>query len=225
MANDPSSFHRSTSGDHRPAQPSTLRNSHRPSSMHLTEADLADAEPSPSDPDPSSPTESTPLVGDGPRRPSTIHPAHGGVCNHGTFSPTAETPAEYLWTGDSDASSSIEGASGTKIPIIDNAISHIVGHDNWKKRFARAMRTRKMGRSNQLAEQAGVHHTSLMYLGPRPLCLRMHVTQSDLAQVPVLLRPVPHLDTAVQAVPRQGGSGVGSNHGVLLPPHGPLVRR
>jgi hypothetical protein len=46
--------------------------------------------------------------------------------------------------------------------VLDNAISHIVGHEDWKKWLKRRIRTKKMGQSSQLAEQAGLHDTTLM---------------------------------------------------------------
>jgi hypothetical protein len=52
--------------------------------------------------------------------------------------------------------------SGTTIAVLDNAITHIVGHEDWKRWLKRRMRTKKMGHSSRLAEQAGLQDTTLM---------------------------------------------------------------
>lgn len=109
-------------------------------------------------------SESTPLIqGQGSDRPqgrSSVHPAHGGACGHGTFSPRPSSPATSLRDGDDDTTSS--SASGTQIPVLDSAISHIVGHDDWKRWLKKRVRTKKMGHSSALAEQAGIRDTPLM---------------------------------------------------------------
>lgn len=52
--------------------------------------------------------------------------------------------------------------SGTHIPVLDDAITTIVGHEGWKKWLKKRMRTKKMGNSSRLAERAGVEDTTLM---------------------------------------------------------------
>jgi hypothetical protein len=47
---------------------------------------------------------------------------------------------------------------------VDRAISHVVGHDDWKKSLKGLMRTKKMGQSSELAEQAGVRDTWFMFV-------------------------------------------------------------
>ena len=178
---DRPSYNRAISGDYRPSQPSALRHSHRPSSIDPdTTSDFNQSDTS-SVPRPSSPdsaaasrtggffaTETTPLVLPNEDRRSTAHhsSAHGGVCTHGTFSPRPESPTnEPLIQGSSSDGSTTPG-SGTRIPILDNAISTVVGHDDWKKWLKRRMRTKKMGQSSELAEQAGIRDTPLMFVPP-----------------------------------------------------------
>lgn len=52
--------------------------------------------------------------------------------------------------------------SGTHIPVLDDAITHIVGSDDWKRWLKKRIRTKKMGQSSALAEQAGIEDTPLM---------------------------------------------------------------
>ncbi len=63
--------------------------------------------------------------------------------------------------------------SGTRIPVLDDAISAVVGNDDWKHWLKKRMRTRKMGQSSELAEQAGIRDTNLMFV-THPL-LALHV--------------------------------------------------
>ena len=140
----------SYSGDYRPAQPSALRQSHRPSSISRPSEDPA--------------SESTPLIA--PDSPEECHHhshAHGGRCDHGTFSPRPESPVT-LSTRVTDEEGSNTPETGTTIGVLDDAITGIVGHDDWKRWLGKRMRTRKMGQSRQLAEQAGFRDTPLMYL-------------------------------------------------------------
>lgn len=60
--------------------------------------------------------------------------------------------------------------SGTRIPVLDDAISHIMGHEDWKRWLKKRMRTKKMGQSNELAEQAGIQHITFMFVPSSHLC-------------------------------------------------------
>lgn len=62
----------------------------------------------------------------------------------------------------SDSDGSSTPGSGTRIPALDSAISHIVGHEDWKRWLKKRMQTKKMGQSSELAEQAGIPHTVFM---------------------------------------------------------------
>jgi hypothetical protein len=103
----------------------------------------------------------TPLVSPN-RRASTVHPARAGICTHGTFGPKPESPEPLPSDGSSTP------GFGTRIPVLDNAILAVVGHDDWKKRLKRRVRTKKMGRSHEMAERAGIRDTPFMYAQPRP---------------------------------------------------------
>lgn len=187
MTGRPPNLRTYSSPDHRPAQPSSLRHTHRvPGSddgasddggvgdRHSSAGEHPQA-PGQQLPRPgstaSSPrggifaSESTPLISDHPERRPT-HPAHGGLCTHGTFSPRPSSPVDasggresYDGYVEDDASSSV---SGTRILVLDSAISHIVGHDDWKRWLKKRVRTKKMGQSSELAEQAGIRDTPLM---------------------------------------------------------------
>lgn len=52
--------------------------------------------------------------------------------------------------------------TGTNIAVLDTAITHIVGHDDWKRWLKKRMRTKKMGQSSELAERAGFRDTPYM---------------------------------------------------------------
>lgn len=105
-------------------------------------------------------SEGTPLMGD---RRSETFPADGAY-RHGTFSPRPETPDQPLRGSSSDGASS--PGSGTRIPALDNAISNVMGSDDWKRWLRKRMRTKKMGQSSELAEQAGIRDTPLMFVRP-----------------------------------------------------------
>lgn len=134
----------SASHPHQPAQPSTLRQSHVPSSRPVSYAD------SDNDDDgvhvytgsgpvrPGGSTESTPLLISATEPPS-VHP---GKCDHGTFSPRASTPL---------------GAQE-----LENAIDGMQGSDDWKSWLKQRMRTKKMGQSSELAHRAGVNDDTIM---------------------------------------------------------------
>jgi hypothetical protein len=169
----------SSSADHRPAQPSSLRQTHPPpngndnGSGHDHNDDRPRTPTRPStraEPVASSPrggvfaSESTPLIsGDHSHDRRSSSNAHGGVCTHGTFSPRASSPEPLIRGMEEDEdTASMSSASGTKIPVIDDAITHLVGHDDWKRWLKRRITTKKMGHSNELASQAGIQDTTLM---------------------------------------------------------------
>lgn len=153
----------SYSGDYRPVQPSSLRQSHRPSSR---------SRPSSNETPPEGifASESTPLV---PNQGSSSHCyAHAGPCRHGTFSPRPESPTgEPLFLRHPDSDGSSTPGSGTRIPVLDSAITSIVGHDDWKKWLKKRIRTKKMGQSSELAAEAGIRDTPLMYMSYYVPCL------------------------------------------------------
>jgi hypothetical protein len=173
----------SGSGDHRPAQPSTLRlsqhanddgstSNRRSNGDGAEQPQLSHARRPAMGPRASTfSTESTPLMqsSQGNSEPggagrTNYHHAHAGPCNHGTFSPRPESPAGGLAARHSDDDGTESTGSGTTFPVLDDAISHIVGHDDWKRWLKKRMRTRKMDHSSNLAEQAGIRDTPMMYV-------------------------------------------------------------
>lgn len=139
----------SSAQPHQPAQPSTLRQSHTPSSRPVSYVDAdADAD---DDGDnhkmPSSSghghregadaSESTPLL------ISTHEDVHPGECDHGTFSPRASTPM---------------GAQE-----LERAIDGMQGSDDWKTWLKQRVRTKKMGQTSALAQSAGLNDDTIMY--------------------------------------------------------------
>ncbi|KAI8717439.1 STAS domain-containing protein [Fusarium sp. LHS14.1] len=185
MVNRPSHSRTNSHTDHRPAQPSALRQAL--SAQNRSDSDNGSGSSAPMASPPASPgptsgapiseifaSESTPLIqGNNTtstnHRRSSIHPAHPGVCSHGTFSPRPSSPAMTMQSTDEDGSDT--GGSGTHIPVLDSAITTIVGHDDWKRWLKKRMRTKKMGHSSVLAEQAGFEDTAFMYLAYYVPCL------------------------------------------------------
>lgn len=176
MVNRPSHSRTNSHTDHRPAQPSALRQAL--SAQNRSDSDNGSGSSAPMASPPASPgptsgapiseifaSESTPLMQGNSttstnHRRSSIHPAHPGVCSHGTFSPRPSSPAMTMQSTDEDGSDT--GGSGTHIPVLDSAITTIVGHDDWKRWLKKRMRTKKMGHSSVLAEQAGFEDTAFM---------------------------------------------------------------
>lgn len=163
----------SSSNEYRPAQPSALRQSLSAQHPYIDEEGRAAStsvlpsspprSPSPAQQERPSLTgvlasESTPLLPS--QRRGSIHPAHPGVCSHGTFSPRPMSPATTA--GGYDDESSETAGSGTHIPVLDDAITTIVGHEDWKRWLKKRMTTKKMGNSSRLAQRAGVQDTPYM---------------------------------------------------------------
>ncbi|KAJ6781002.1 hypothetical protein PWT90_10473 [Aphanocladium album] len=148
--------HRSQASDgssghpHQPAQPSTLRQSHTPSSRPTSYIDPDNDDDDEQHNAPSSSrrrldaSESSPLL-----ITSTAHP---GECDHGTFSPRA--------------TSSILGSQE-----IERQIDGMQGSDDWKTWLKQRMRTKKMGDASELAQRAGVSNDTIMYLSYYIPCL------------------------------------------------------
>jgi hypothetical protein len=167
----------SNAQDHRPTNPSGLRQAYtanspprRPSSdagpssspetspkssPYLLDDDVSHA--GPSLPRPLlSPNESTALLQD------VLHDhAHPGPCTHGTFSPRAQSPAVIIRNPDGVERSASMDSEGD-MPVIDSVIAGITGNREWRKKWARRMRSKKMSTSSVLAERAGFQDTTVM---------------------------------------------------------------
>ncbi|KAG8417218.1 hypothetical protein J3459_012511 [Metarhizium acridum] len=165
----------SSSKSHRPAQPSSLRQSHAASSRDSSQDSgpaFRQAVPSRDDAARGDATiggntdESTPLIPDGGsterRRSSAVHP---GVCNHGTFSPRPMTPDEaFPITRDDIVTTGPDG-------LFDNSSFQASIEEGWKKWFSGRIRTKRMGETRELAHRAGFRDTPLMYLSYYISCL------------------------------------------------------
>ncbi|KAG5983543.1 hypothetical protein E4U55_007878, partial [Claviceps digitariae] len=165
----------SSSNRHRPLQPSALRESHvassRESSQERSPA-LRQAASAPACGDGGKPVagESTPLIPaeTSHRRRSAVHP---GICEHGTFSPRPTSPFEG--EGGFPFGTIENAASADPSGLFDNAVSKSSSNRGWKMWFGGGgIRTRKMGQSSQLAQQAGFHDTPLMYMAYYIPCLK-----------------------------------------------------
>ncbi|GAB0133878.1 hypothetical protein EsDP_00002272 [Epichloe bromicola] len=160
----------SSNNGHRPTQPSALRKSHAASSRESSRDSgpaFRHAITSPSCGDEGKPdaNESTPLIpaDTSERRRSTVHP---GLCEHGTFSPRPVSPCE------GELPFTREDIVVTdSCRLIENSVSQTCSNDGWKKWFGGRIRTKKMGQSRELAQQAGIHDTPLMYMAYYIPCL------------------------------------------------------
>ncbi|PHH62330.1 hypothetical protein CDD81_7250 [Ophiocordyceps australis] len=163
----------SASSNHRPLQPSSLRQSHTP---------LSSSESSTSASDPRStydnaaasheaPTEATPLFNDSADASSARQPAaplaRPRTGTHGTFSSRSSSPA----TGSQGYAAASAGVNAGVLvnesldsSMLDNAVSQFIGTDDWKRWIKKRIRTKKMDQSTALAQQAGFRFTPLMYL-------------------------------------------------------------
>ncbi|KAL7954696.1 sulfate transporter family domain-containing protein [Trichoderma compactum] len=158
MSGPPPPLNRADSSkDHRPLQPSTLRQSHTPPSRPGSgDSQSSDVYPSIMAIGDSFASESTPLIQDD----------QSGPRGHGTFNPQSSSPPNGLFGGsiDDDGETQDNGSNG-------GFFSSLSGNDDWKRWLSRRMRTTKMGHSSELAEQAGFRDTPFMYLAYYIPCL------------------------------------------------------
>ncbi|KAK2609259.1 hypothetical protein QQS21_002194 [Conoideocrella luteorostrata] len=159
----------SSNNGHKPAQPSSLRQSQAASSRESSQDSgpafrHAVSSPAPVDDARPDASESTPLIpaDSHQRRRSTVHP---GVCEHGTFSPRPMTPEEGFPFTPDDTVNADPGGS------FENSVSQPSSEDGWKKWFGGRIRTKRMGQSRELAQLAGFRDTPLMYMAYYIPCL------------------------------------------------------
>ncbi|KAG5928616.1 hypothetical protein E4U42_000331 [Claviceps africana] len=164
----------SSSNPHQPLQPSALRESHVASAWESSQEGgpaFRPALPPSSCADDGHPAvdESTPLIpaDTSRRRRSAVHP---GVCEHGTFSPRPTSPYEGEAGYTFPAADALAGAESSTV-LENGDASKTSATQGWKVWFGGRMRTRKMGQSSQLAQQAGVRDTPLMYMAYYIPCL------------------------------------------------------
>ncbi|KAK5996866.1 Putative sulfate transporter [Cladobotryum mycophilum] len=166
MAGPPSLSHGESSKDHRPAHPSSLRQSHSPSGRPGSTG--SDGGKASSSTEPLIPSELSPLIPGGAQSSRSTHPAHGGVCTHGTFSPRPSTPSGGLFGQSFDST-----VYNTQESEADDGVYKDDTQDNadWRRRLGNLLRTKKMGQTSELAEQAGFRDTPFMYLAYYIPCL------------------------------------------------------
>lgn len=111
------------------------------------------------------PSETTALLRDALDREH----AHEGPCSHGTFSPQPSSPtngfSRSLNASLNGSRAPSPGASSeSSLPIIDSVVAYVAakGAPDWRKRWAKRMRTKTMGRSSELAERHGVKDSAFM---------------------------------------------------------------
>ncbi|KAJ6440541.1 sulfate permease [Purpureocillium lavendulum] len=165
-----------SNNDHRPLQPSSLRQSHTPASRRGSsqgsdssasrQADASPASSNGSRGGAQAADESTPLIpADGDVEDRRRDPAHPGICTHGTFSPRPSSPADGIFAGRLEDLAGSETTTGeAPSGVLDTAMSNILGTDDWKLWIKRRIRTKKVSQSRELAQQAGFRFTPMMYL-------------------------------------------------------------
>ncbi|KKY36956.1 putative sulfate transporter [Diaporthe ampelina] len=170
-----------TSNPHAPSTPSGLRRTYTASPDSLPSTSPSNS-PYPDVSSSSAARETSP-----PRRPSHSRApsettallrdaldrehAHEGPCSHGTFSPQPSSPtngfSRSLNASLNGSRAPSPGASSeSSLPILDSVVAYVAakGAPDWRKRWAKRMRTKTMGRSSELAERHGVKDNAFMYL-------------------------------------------------------------
>lgn len=111
------------------------------------------------------PSETTALLRDALDREHV----HDGPCGHGTFSPQPSSPINALSRSlnpslNGSRAPSPGASSESSLPIIDSVVAYVAakGAPDWRKRWARRMRTKTMGRSSELAQRHGVKDNAFM---------------------------------------------------------------
>lgn len=156
---------------HAPSTPSGLRQSYTASPDSSPEVTTdSHAEPSSS----SSSSSPPPGARSGyPRATSEttglLRDAREGPWSHGTFSPGATSPTNSFGRSndvsrDVSRAPSIGASSESSLPIIDSVVAYVSakGAPDWRKRWAKRIRTKTMGRSSELAERHGVQDSAFM---------------------------------------------------------------
>lgn len=100
--------------------------------------------------------------------------AHDGPCDHGTFSPRPASPeASYGRVNNPsqlDSRAASPGASSeNSLPILDSVVAYVAakGAPDWRKRWAKRIKSKTMHRSSELAERHGVEDSAYMCVGSR----------------------------------------------------------
>lgn len=91
-----------------------------------------------------------------------IYSGYSGGGSHGTFSPGVDSRADPMLGPHLDDTASDTTESIRTIGVLDKTMAHVMGPENWKRWLKKNMRTKKMGQTSELAEQAGFRDTPLM---------------------------------------------------------------
>lgn len=162
---------------HAPSTPSGLRQSYIASPESSPEVSIDPR------PDPSSSSTSTPGARSSYTRAASestalLRDANEGPWGQGTFSPRAESPSNSFGPSNNASQSgsrapSLGNSSESSLPIIDSVVAYVSakGAPDWRRRWAKRMRTKTMGRSSELAERHGVEDNAFMcvYMPMRPI--------------------------------------------------------
>lgn len=177
-SNTPPNSNSSNSHNHAPSTPSGLRQSYTagsgPSSPELPRPGPSRTASAASSSQLRPASESTALLGDA----FYNEHAHEGPCDHGTFSPrpaspTASLPYQNNVSQLGSRAPSPGASSENSLPIIDSVVAFVSakGAPDWRKRWARRMKSKTMHRSSELAERHGVEDSAFMYVSYYLPCL------------------------------------------------------
>ncbi|POS70537.1 sulfate permease [Diaporthe helianthi] len=151
-----------TTNPHAPSTPSGLRQTYNASPDSNPPRD---ASPPTRPAHSRAPSETTALLRDALDREH----AHDGPCRHGTFSPQPASPTNPFSPSlnpslDGSRAPSPGASSESSLPIIDSVVAFVAakGAPDWRRRWARRMRTKTMGRSSELAQRHGVKDNAFM---------------------------------------------------------------
>lgn len=166
----PASTSTSTPHNHAPSTPSGLRQSYTASPESSPE--LLRPGPSRANSDSASsllqpPSETTALLGEVLYREH----AHDGPCDHGTFSPRPMSPTASVGPTNNQSQSisrapSPGASSESSLPLLDSVVAYVSakGASDWRRRWAKRMKSKTMHRSSELAERHGVQDSAFMYV-------------------------------------------------------------
>lgn len=163
----------SNSHNHAPANPSGLRQSYTASAGSDSETSSAPMMSRPSSNLHRLPSETSPLLSNN----FDHEHVHDGPCDHGTFSPQPASPTASLGPSNNvsqyGSRAPSPGASESSLPIIDSVVAYVSakGAPDWRKRWAKRMKSKTMHRSSELAERHGVKDNAFMYLSYYLPCL------------------------------------------------------
>lgn len=152
---------------HAPANPSGLRQSYTASATSDSESSSFPEMTRPSGNLNRLPSESTALLSD----TFDCGHAHDGPCDHGTFSPRPASSIASLGRSNNVSQNgsrapSPGASSESSLPILDSVVAYVSakGAPDWRKRWARRMKSKTMHRSSELAERHGVKDSPFMYV-------------------------------------------------------------